>query len=286
MSLIYLHDMYVCTTLDTQILVLHMETFLDAVATRTAAAGQKRARIAVCGAGWWSQGWHLPHLDRHPQASLVAIVEPNPFPRSAINPLESVATLGQRYGVPTYESLDALLASDVELDGVLVCTSHASHFELGSKALGRSLHVLMEKPMTTDCAEAYELNRLAGAARPKGIKFMVNNVRTCHTSPRVLAAMPTARCRFRACNPLWAHRQRTGESRRRWRRNSYVAASWARSSTSSPSCTRPCCGCSMTPPTKAGWRHQEGWLATDLRTVSSHTCWRGSYRCASTAFAP
>lgn len=93
----------------------------------------RRARVGVCGAGWWSQGWHLPHLARNTKAEIAAIVEPNPNPRSAISTLESVAALGERYGAPTFASIDALLASGLELDGIIVCTSHASHFELGSK---------------------------------------------------------------------------------------------------------------------------------------------------------
>ena len=98
-------------------------------------ASEKKARIAVLGCGWWSQGWHLPHLSRHPQAEIVAVVDPNPTPRSAINELVPVAELGKMYGCATFASLDELLASDVVVDGVLVCTSHASHHALGTAAL-------------------------------------------------------------------------------------------------------------------------------------------------------
>ena len=134
------------------------------------------ARIAVCGAGWWSQGWHLPHLSRHPNAECVAIVEPSPNPRSKISKLEPVSALAKRYGVPVFKSIDELLESGVAMDGVLVCTSHASHYECGSKALARGLHILMEKPMTTDVKEGKKLAELAAAAEAKhGAKFLVNN---------------------------------------------------------------------------------------------------------------
>ena len=44
-----------------------------------------------------------------------------------------------------------LLASGVELDGVIVSTPHATHFEVGVELLARpGLHILMEKPFTTD----------------------------------------------------------------------------------------------------------------------------------------
>ena len=136
------------------------------------------AEIAVCGAGWWSQGWHLPHLSRHPHARGAAIVEPSPNPRSAISALISVDELGKLYDVPTFSSIDELLASPVaaSLQGVVVCTSHSSHYELGVKALAKGLHVLMEKPMTTDVDEARKLAKAADdAAKRSNAKFMVNN---------------------------------------------------------------------------------------------------------------
>ena len=135
----------------------------------------RRARIAVLGAGWWSQGWHLPHLSRNPEVQIAAIIEPNPNPRSAINELESTAALGEKYGAPTFASLDACLAAlgADALDGILCCVSHAAHFELGVRGLNANLHVMMEKPMTTDVAQARQL-AAAAAAAPK-LAFMVNN---------------------------------------------------------------------------------------------------------------
>jgi predicted dehydrogenase len=91
-----------------------------------------RARIAVVGAGWWSQGWHLPQLDRNPQAELAAIVDPNAHPSSPMSPdMLSLAELSELYRVPTFESFDALLASDVGgIDGVVVGAAHHVHHEV------------------------------------------------------------------------------------------------------------------------------------------------------------
>ena len=69
---------------------------------------RRPARVAVVGAGWWSQGWHLPHLHRNPKAEIAAIVEPNPHPASPLNPgMEPVATLSARYDTPAAEALSA-----------------------------------------------------------------------------------------------------------------------------------------------------------------------------------
>ena len=133
-----------------------------------------KARIAVLGAGWWSQGWHLPHLSRNDEVHIVAVVDPDPKPRSAISELQPLPELAERYsGGRHFSSLDELLASGLELDGCIVCTSHASHFSLGVALLERGVHVLMEKPMTTDPAEAVALAAAVGA-KP-GCAFMVNN---------------------------------------------------------------------------------------------------------------
>ena len=57
-------------------------------------------------------------------------------------------------------------------DGVVVATSHSSHAEIGLKALHAGFHVFMEKPMTTDPAEA---SSLANAAVHQDKVFLVNN---------------------------------------------------------------------------------------------------------------
>ena len=77
----------------------------------------------------------------------MGIVEPMACPRSAINELEPLAALGERYGAPTFASVDELFESGVEVDGLLVCTTHASHYELGVRGLvvlgaGRALQQL------------------------------------------------------------------------------------------------------------------------------------------------
>jgi predicted dehydrogenase len=189
--------------------------------TSTATAKPPHARIALAGAGWWAQGWHLPHLHAHPHAQVAAIVDPT---------LETAHwngqtkgkhwsgsdfldrnELGELYGCPTFEvhlaclpaacssshaspaaaaqtfrtelkrsrwalafaqDMDSLLASDVELDGVLVSSNHATHAEIGIQAAQAGLHILMEKPMTTHVSEA---RALLHAAQASGKSFMVNN---------------------------------------------------------------------------------------------------------------
>lgn len=132
-----------------------------------------KAKVVVLGAGWWTQGWHLPHLHRHPDAEIIAVVDPCAAPRSAISTLVSLDEVGAKYRCQVFASFDACLDAGIEFDGVIVCTSHASHAELGAKALQRGTHVLMEKPMTTDVTEARALRDAARAA--PATFFAVNN---------------------------------------------------------------------------------------------------------------
>lgn len=76
------------------------------------------------------------------------------------------------------------------LDGVIIATSHASHFEVGVSLLSegirrrrmaetengggqgngkiRALNILMEKPMTTDVNEARRLWEMSAKGYPEG----------------------------------------------------------------------------------------------------------------------
>lgn len=101
-------------------------------------------------------------------------MDPSKRLASTFNPdLEQVAALGERYGVPTFDTIDDMLAdSSVQADGVVVASTHATHFDIGSKALGAGLHCLIEKPLTTDPAEARQLADLAAST---GLLCSVNN---------------------------------------------------------------------------------------------------------------
>ena len=139
------------------------------------------ARIAVIGAAWWSQGWHLPQLQRNPDSQIAAIMQRSEQPTAAAFlklTLETKTQLAARYeGVPIYSSCEELIADAdtmANLDGVIICTAHSCHMSMGKMFLDAGKHVLMEKPMTVDVAEARQLAAEAAARAPKQV-FMVNN---------------------------------------------------------------------------------------------------------------
>lgn len=150
------------------------------------------AQIAVIGCGWWSQGWHLPHLAANaPRIKIAAIVDASKNPVSTLSssPLLSISDLSEKYDCPCFNSVSELLADPIgpKLDGVIVSTSHASHFDVGMSLLNegiyrrqidgkvhRALSILMEKPMTTDVDEARRLWEMSTTKYPEAA-FIINH---------------------------------------------------------------------------------------------------------------
>jgi len=111
------------------------------------------ARIAIIGAGWWSTYTHIPALEEHPAAELVALCDTDAAK------LHAAATA---YDIPQiYTDVETMLAHE-QLDGAVVVTSHASHYAVAKACLEAGLHVMIEKPMTLFAREAKELVDLAG----------------------------------------------------------------------------------------------------------------------------
>ena len=141
------------------------------------------ARIAVIGAAWWSQGWHLPQLFRNPNATIAAIVQRSEQPTAAafLNlTLDTKTMLREKYpNVPMYASCEEMIADKETMnnvDGVIICTSHSCHSWMSKLFLDQGKHILCEKPMTVDVAEAQILATQADAAlQTSNVAFFVNN---------------------------------------------------------------------------------------------------------------
>jgi predicted dehydrogenase len=82
---------------------------------------------------------------------------------------EGVAAFAQRYAIAqTYADPDALLARD-DLDGVLVDTPDATHYDLVMRAVRAGKHVFCEKPLARTVDEAREMYAAAGAAKRRTV---------------------------------------------------------------------------------------------------------------------
>ena len=84
---------------------------------------------------------------------------------------EKLEKAADAFGVgKTYTDYAEMLESE-DLDGVVVATSHASHYDAGKAALQHGCHVLIEKPMALCSAHAHEL---LGIARDNDLHIVMS----------------------------------------------------------------------------------------------------------------
>ena len=113
---------------------------------------ERRARIGIIGTGWWSTTAHLPSLIGYPSAEVAAIADLN---AERLNQAGDTYRIERRY-VDYREMLDR-----ERPDGVIVATTHATHYEIGHEVLQRGIGLLLEKPMVLRAREARTLTALA-----------------------------------------------------------------------------------------------------------------------------
>jgi predicted dehydrogenase len=132
----------------------------------------KQVKIGIVGTSWWTDAMYMPALANHPNAEVCAVVSRN---------MDHTREFAGQWNVPNaYPSLEEMLANE-SLDAVFIVTANNSHCALALTAIEQGLHVLCEKPLAMNYAEAI---RMAEAAERAGVKTMV---------PFTYRFMPTAR---------------------------------------------------------------------------------------------
>jgi len=105
----------------------------------------RRARLGFVGAGWWATSNHIPVAMRSGKAELAAVCR--------LGAHELARVKNEFAFAYATEDVDAMLA-EVKLDGVVITSPHGLHFEHARKALDAGMHVMVEKPMTTNASDA------------------------------------------------------------------------------------------------------------------------------------
>lgn len=121
-----------------------------------------KLHVGLIGAGWWAAEAHLPALQSHPDAELVALQSRKP---------EKAAKLAKQFGAKAALQSAEELLDYPGLDAVVISTTPNVHFAQAKGALERGLHVLIEKPMTMTAAESKELIEIADR---KGLSFVIS----------------------------------------------------------------------------------------------------------------
>lgn len=125
-------------------------------------------RLAIVGLGKIARDQHLGAIEATEGVDLVAVASRN----AALD------------GVACFADIDALLAADIEIDAVSLCTPPQGRFEQARAALLAGKHVMLEKPPGATIAEVFALEALA---RKQGVSLFA----TWHS--REAAAVEPAR---------------------------------------------------------------------------------------------
>tara|TARA_B110000438_G_scaffold260695_1_gene270906 strand:+ start:7791 stop:8738 length:948 start_codon:yes stop_codon:yes gene_type:complete len=109
--------------------------------------------IILFGVGYWGKN-HLRELNANSFVSTILVVDPMVNNESDI--------VKQYKNVKFYNTFEEALSKNKNIDGAIVATPPATHFDIAKKCLNNNLHVLIEKPMVETVEELNILNELAG----------------------------------------------------------------------------------------------------------------------------
>jgi predicted dehydrogenase len=134
--------------------------------------GRERVRVAVVGFGVMGKH-HANIYAALPYVDLVAVVEPDANQRDMAQ---------FQHEVRAYASLDAMLATE-ELDAVSIAAPTGLHYDLSKACLEAGIHVMVEKPVTTDVHEAEALIELSRTHR---LIFQVGHITRFYRAVKLL----------------------------------------------------------------------------------------------------
>ena len=107
-------------------------------------------KVGIIGCGKITEVRHAPEYDENPNVEIAGFYDFFP---------EKARAMAEKYGGKAYDSMEALLASDV--DAVSVCVANDSHASASIAALRAGKHVLCEKPMAVKLEDCLEMVRTA-----------------------------------------------------------------------------------------------------------------------------
>lgn len=122
---------------------------------------QKTMNVGVIGLGWMGRV-HLRNYTEMPGVHVAGVMDSDSATLDAMH---------AQFGVPVFDTLDALLAQP--LDAVSVCVPTVHHLPVGLAVIARGIPLLIEKPLAASAAEGRQLLEAASAA---GVPLMVGHI--------------------------------------------------------------------------------------------------------------
>ena len=112
----------------------------------------EKLNVAVVGGGSIAQIAHLPILKKLDDVEIVAICD---IDKSKVN------VLSEKFDIPRwYFTIEDLFKKET-LDAVHICTTNLYHFPMSYLALKKGVHVLVEKPIAINAADAGKIVEIA-----------------------------------------------------------------------------------------------------------------------------
>lgn len=118
----------------------------------------RKVRIGLIGTSWWVDLMYVPSLTSHPSANVVAVCG-----RNRARAQEIARKFGDSEVFSDYREL---INSD-GLDAVIIASPDDLHYEMTMAAIDAGLHVLCEKPLACNAADAMKMWTRAEARRLK-----------------------------------------------------------------------------------------------------------------------
>jgi predicted dehydrogenase len=115
------------------------------------AAAAPALRWGVLGTGWIAERF-IRSVQRHTRQRFTAVGSRN---------ADRSATFADRFGIPGWHGSYEDLVADPAVDVIYVATPHTAHLAGARLALEAGKHVLVEKPLAINVAQAAEIARLA-----------------------------------------------------------------------------------------------------------------------------
>ena len=152
----------------------------------------RKARLGFIGAGWWATTNHMPVLAARDDVEMVSVC------RLGSDELQLVKEqFGFQHATEDYREV---IARD-DLDGIVVSSPHTLHFEHAVAALEAGRHVMCEKPLTTNAAEA---RRLVDEAESRGLQLLIPHgwhyKPFVHRAKELMDAQSVGRIEFALCH--------------------------------------------------------------------------------------
>ncbi len=118
-------------------------------------------RVAVIGCGLIAQRQHLPAYVAAEEAEIVALVSGH---------RETAEVAARQFGNPRVLSTWQETIADPDVDAIDICTPNHLHAEIAIAAARAGKHVIVEKPMATELADA---DTMVAAAHEAGVVLML-----------------------------------------------------------------------------------------------------------------